>query len=340
MNPMAQPVSRSHRQAESCAFCGHTDSTTFEVEERMIGLGERFHYSRCSGCGAMVLIDLPADLSRYYPTNYYSFQPIEPHRTLTGWRRWLAVTRNRAIVFGTGGLGGLLAKRRSCWQATEVARWLRHSPVQSFDARVLDVGCGAGTRLVRMHEIGYSHLTGIDPFISTSRSIAPGLVVRKQALSEVTDGPYDLIMLHHSLEHMPDHQAELSAIRDRLAPDGAALIRIPMAGNRLIDRYGTKWVEWDAPRHLVLHTEQSIRKAIESVGLVVHRIDWDSDRFAYWASELYERGLALVDPQTGAFRRPEDHFTAEELAKFDALAEEDNRLGRASRAAIWVQRNT
>ncbi len=319
-----------------CPYCGHEHAEILRAEERMLGLGESFEYTRCLGCGAMELAQIPTDLGRYYPSNYYSFHPAEPQYAPSGWRAPLTRLQHRATVFGTGGIGGLLARRHKSWQAVEINRWLKHCPNRSFNARVLDVGCGNGLRLCRMFEIGYSDLTGVDPFVAADRSIRPGLRVRKQQLSEHRDGPYDLIMLHHSLEHMPDHGRVLTDINRLLSPKGACLIRIPMAGNRLISRYGARWVEWDAPRHLVLHTENSLRQLAKQAGFRVERVDWDSDRFAYWASELYQRGLSLVDPATGQHRDPTAHFTTDELSRFDQLAAEDNTLGQASRAAFWI----
>lgn len=321
-----------------CSYCGHDNAELLRAEERMLGRGESFEYTRCLGCGAMELAAIPADLGSYYPDNYYSFVPAEPKFTPSGWRAPLLRMQYRATVFGTGGLGSLLARRKKSWMAVDISRWLKHSPVRSQRARVLDVGCGNGLRLCSLHEIGYSDLTGVDPFVPANRQIRPGLRVLKQQLSETQDGPYDLIMLHHSLEHMPNHAAAMADIHRLLSSRGACLVRIPMAGGRPHAKYGNRWVEWDAPRHLVLHTETSFRHLAMSAGFRVIRVDWDSDRFAYWASELYERDLSLVDSATGKHRDPADHFSEAELTKFDELAAEDNRLGQASRAAFWLMK--
>ncbi len=301
----------------------------------MLGLHDSFEYARCQNCGAMELIDVPHDLARYYPDSYYSFQAVDPSPAPSGWKAPIKILRNRAAVFGSWGVGGLLALHRKPWQAAEISSWLRLSPVRSFKARVLDVGCGSGHRLCRMHTVGFTDLTGVDPF-ATDRQIRTGLRIRRQYLSETNDGPYDLIMFHHSLEHMPEHAKVMADIRRLLSPQGACLIRIPMAGNRLIEKYDTRWVEWDAPRHLVLHTESSFRELARKNGFKVNCVAWDSDRFSYWASELYQRGISLVDPATGLHRAPSEFFTTAELKHFDELANEDNELGKASRAAFWI----
>ena len=322
--------------SRDCDYCGHGTAEISLVQERMIGIGEQFPYARCQGCQSIVLLDIPKELSSYYPKNYYSYVQTEPKRTLSGWRRPLAILRNQSLLFGTKGLGAFLARYRGDRQANQIGHWIQHSPVQRFDARVLDVGCGSGSRLCRMHEIGYSRLVGIDPFIAGDRQIRDGLAIRKQSLEQVADGPYDLIMLHHSLEHMTQHDAAMNTIKGLLSPHGACLIRIPLADNNLIEQYGTRWVEWDAPRHLVLHSTDSFRRLAHRTGFRIHRIDWDSDRFGYWASELYMRGISLIDPATSEFRNPEDHFSPEELQQFDTRAQEDNQNSRACRAAFWL----
>lgn len=319
-----------------CDYCSHGTAEVILVEERMMGTKEEFPYARCLGCKSIILLDIPEDLSAYYPSHYYSYAPAEPKRTLSGWRRPLLLLRNRSLLFGKKGLGALLARYRSDWRASEVGEWLKHSPVQRFDARVLDVGCGSGRRLCRMHEIGYSHLVGIDPFVAGDRQIRPGLVIRQQSLEQVTDGPYDLIMLHHSLEHMIQHEDVLNSIKGLLSPQGACLIRIPMADNVLMERYGTRWVSWDAPRHLVLHSTDSFHRLAASTGFHISRVDWDTNRFEYWVSELYLRGTTLIDPATSEFRKPEDHFSPEELKQFDARCQENNRNSRAGHGAFWL----
>ena len=41
----------------------------------MFGLRDQFLYGECESCHSLQLLDLPTDMSRYYPPGYYSFAP-------------------------------------------------------------------------------------------------------------------------------------------------------------------------------------------------------------------------------------------------------------------------
>ena len=60
--------------AEMCSLCGGAGPRSLiHARETMFGTGEEFDYSECGSCGALQLMDPPADLSPYYPSSYYSY---------------------------------------------------------------------------------------------------------------------------------------------------------------------------------------------------------------------------------------------------------------------------
>ena len=79
------------------------------------------------------------------------------------------------------------------------------------DSRILDVGYGDGALLNALSASGYRDLTGIDPFVEPIEPPAPGVRVLSTHPRRGA-GTYDIVMLHHSLEHLPD-PAQRSAAR-------------------------------------------------------------------------------------------------------------------------------
>src|SRR5262245_52545571 len=62
-----------------CKICRHSDRNMIHsIREMMFGTRESFEYIECSRCGCIQIADIPDDISRHYPPDYYSFS--EPYR--------------------------------------------------------------------------------------------------------------------------------------------------------------------------------------------------------------------------------------------------------------------
>jgi 2-polyprenyl-3-methyl-5-hydroxy-6-metoxy-1,4-benzoquinol methylase len=105
----------------------------------------------------------------------------------------------------------------------------------------LDVGCGYGKLLLRMKRDGFLNLTGVDPYIEEDIHYRNGVKVFKKQIFELTE-QYDLIMSHHSLEHMAQPLEVLKKIYELLKPKKYAIIRIPVASSYSWRHYGVNWV--------------------------------------------------------------------------------------------------
>jgi SAM-dependent methyltransferase len=287
----------------------------------MLGLRDPFHYHHCTACGCLQLLDPPADLSRYYPESYYSFHTGFLDRK--GLRRRMRMVRDRYVIFGEGFLGRILLR----WfphPYPDLHRWLRSGAV-GREARILDVGCGSGELLWGLSGVGFRHLLGIDPFLQREMVIDDRVRLERRSIEEV-EGEFDVIMLHHALEHIPDQHGAFRSIARLLAPDGYALIRIPILGYAW-EHYGTDWYQLDAPRHFVLHSLDSIRLLGERHGLRLEAVEYDSTEYQFIGSELYRRDIPLVEL--------DGHFTDAEVAEFRRRADALNREGRGDSAAFY-----
>ena len=206
-------------------------------------------------------------------------------------------------------------------------RWMSPHLNINFDSKILDVGSGSGKLLVKMKSFGFKNLTGIDPFLAEDGIQQPGLNVFKKDLFQVKE-KYDLIMLHHSFEHMESPLKVFQHLANLLNPKGVLLIRIPVADSYAFRTYGIHWVELDAPRHYFLHTKKSINHLAGQNGLKVNHISFDSTHFEIIGSERYVKGLTFSDPNT--------IFTKEDKKKIAAQVEKLNQNQDASRACFYL----
>lgn len=311
-----------------CRICGNADGNrTHRVREMMLGTRDPFVYFQCGQCGCLQIDDYPEDISRYYPTDYYAYQANDPAARYRLKDR-LRDARDRYLVFGTGLVG-------RCYAAFRPTSSLRRlAPLGlTTESRVLDVGCGAGGFLRRLHRLGFRYLTGIDAFIPESREFTQHYRILKADLTSVT-GQFDFIVLNHSLEHMPDQAAQLAELARLLAVGGTCMIRVPVVTGAAWERFGADWVQLDAPRHYYLHSEKSLALLASRTGLELMSVEYDSTGFQFVGSELYRRDIPLRESGAASSRL----FTRTQLRQFEAEARRLNQAGRGDQAVFCFRK--
>jgi SAM-dependent methyltransferase len=281
-------VGGSQRASGSCRVCGNeAGNRAHQAREMMFGLRDAFRYLECAACGTLALETPPPDLAKYYPPNYYSFQP----RTgIYGF----AKARQARHSFGQPDLIGRLVAMFLGPEGSVAALKQIQPPLQ---ARILDVGSGSGAFLQTLAGLGFVSLYGIDPFLPEAEVRGRGFLIERKSLAQ-TEGVFDVITLNHVFEHMPDPLPTLQEIRRHLAPRGIALIRIPVADCFAWRRFGVNWVQLDCPRHLFLHTRRGMELLAGKAGLQVVRTMHDSTSFQLWGSRLYEKDIPLASPRS------------------------------------------
>jgi SAM-dependent methyltransferase len=326
------------RTTTACQICGTSTGNFVTTREMMFGTRERFTYFECGNCGCLQLLDIPDDLTPYYPEGYYSFSPSPSIPTRSVLRRWLNDWRTAGSIFGHNPLSWLLSQVRPGPDHSRIAEMLRPTGVRNLGAKILDVGCGAGGLLQGMADAGFRRLVGIDPFTTPRTDGSGRLRILATTIDQLQEADFDLVMSHHSLEHMVNQIDMLRQMRRVLKDDGVCLIRIPVASSEVWRRYRENWVELDPPRHLVVHTRRSFEAAANDAGFRLVHAKYDDSNFGYWGSELYLADISLTDPVTRKFRSPLSHFEPQQLAEFERLAQAANARQDGGRAAFYLRK--
>jgi len=252
-----------------CRICGSGRTRAIHgAREMMLGFGDEFIYFKCESCGCLQISEQPENLARYYPASYYSFD-VEESGFKALVRDWLTLN-GPSLLFGSKNWF-----KRGNWRSVATV---------PRNARILDVGCGAGSFVRQLSRLGFSDLTGLDPFIEASRVYSSNVRLIKGQLENLT-GSFDVVMLHHSLEHMWDQVGAATKIRSLLSDGGQAIIRVPTVDSYAWERYYTNWANLDPPRHFYLHSRVSIRELLENSGFVVEQIIDDANEFGIVGSE-------------------------------------------------------
>jgi SAM-dependent methyltransferase len=272
----------------------------------MFGTRDEFTYWECSVCGCLQIARIPERLGDYYPDDYYSFS-----LHLNALELWLYRAYFKAPQLAS------LFRRARAFQSVIEAK-------PKCGARILDVGCGSGKLVSVLRNIGFDAY-GTDPFAKAETHY-----VRRGSLEDAEDN-WDLIMFHHSLEHMPNQVAVLRSARQKLARDGTCLVRIPVAAWAW-QHYKRNWVQLDAPRHLIIHTLDSFSRASELAGFHTGQITFDSTAFQFYGSELYARDMPQKDKDSKSAQ-----FSKATMRSFKARAIDLNRQQLGDQASFYLR---
>jgi SAM-dependent methyltransferase len=321
----------------TCPACWSEKSRRFVAREMLYGTGEEFEYAECLECLTLHLVDVPTDLSRFYPPDYLgSFDGVSDPRVARA-RLALQRCKTRLSLAGQSSLAGLFTRLGANYQPPGWVdfdwQWLKKTGA-STDSRILEVGCGPGWLLHSLQRLGFKYITGLDTY---QERVLPGLLVHRFDIENLS-GQFDVIMLHHSLEHMHEPRRVLSTLVRLLDDRGTILIRIPVSGCWAWKTYGADWVQLDAPRHLVIPSIEGMRKLVAHSGLRISDIVFDSTALQLYGSEQYRRGIPLRDSRSHFVNPKGGLFSPAEIEKFDIHARQLNELGEADQAAFYLQR--
>jgi 2-polyprenyl-3-methyl-5-hydroxy-6-metoxy-1,4-benzoquinol methylase len=277
----------------ACRVCNNCEGNYFFVAREMLkGTRAVFQYMECGACRCLQIISPPEDMSGYYDN--HSYGSFLKHRKFF-FKDWIRRVRNRYSIRRIGGLAGLFLStvKPIPRDFTIVGEYATTA------SRILDVGCGAGSYVNDLREIGFKNAAGIDPYIKENLYYTNGTVILKSYIEDVSDS-YDVILSHHSLEHVPNPLGTLIAIRQRLSLGGICILTVPVAES-LYRKYKSDCYLIQAPQHFYLFSIKSINILAMQAGFSIESIIREADTNFDWyvSSELWSQNIA-----SNEFKKP------------------------------------
>jgi ubiquinone/menaquinone biosynthesis C-methylase UbiE len=234
-----------------CYYCGETACTDFvSAQDDLTGKPGNFRFVTCNNCG--LAYQTPRIRVEHIPA-WYDDEYIS-HRKKTNWGI-LTPLYNRAM------------NKHDRDKDALISRYVKLGP----ESQVVDVGCGSGTFLARIHDHYGSQVSGVD-FKNLTHLPSFQHVKFHHGLfyeQNLPENAFDLVTMWHFLEHDYDPVRTLATARNLLKPDGRLIIEIPRLDSVTFRMYRERWPGLQAPQHTVLYTKQMLLKFIERSDLEV-----------------------------------------------------------------------
>lgn len=253
-------------QRPFCPLCGGIGDILYsEMQDRMFAVPGNWPLKKCPSpeCGLCWLDPSPveADIPMFY-VNYLTHERNDPNQQFS--------LRLYSLLYG----GYMVASYVP--SALLGLNKARHQMSHMFlndmkPGRLLDVGCGNGVFLRRMHDLGWS-VTGIDfdsKAIENARKLHDGgLTFMNTDLSgaRFTNDSFDAITMSHVIEHVPDPVALLGEARRILKPGGRLVVTTPNVQSFGHEKFRDCWSGLDAPRHLQVFSLPALQKCAHKAG--------------------------------------------------------------------------
>lgn len=250
----------------ACPVCQNSQSVDIRKFTNHAFPGETYHLQVCRYCALQFLNPRPlqAEMGRYYPRLYYKLAGVD--QALSPWKKmalssWHGYPADRQPFIYRAFLGLIqpLLKGNIGGQIPEFVA----------EGVLLEVGCGRGKNLIKMRDLGW-RVYGCDIGADALRFAQQqyGLPVCWTGADRLpyADGSFDAVLLRHVIEHLHYPRQAMAEIHRTLKPGGKLLITTPNSDSLGNSLFGSNWLHYDPPRHLMIYNQQSLTALLELSG--------------------------------------------------------------------------
>jgi SAM-dependent methyltransferase len=256
ISSQVRPAEQNFRELVDCPFCKSVrysvvtrpDISDYGHSLEPIFKNMQFQMAQCADCGTVYQRNRPKPqhLGQFYETgDYHCYESL----------------LNRGMIIRTAAIAS----------AKNVVKDIDRLRPHRTDT-VVDFGCGSGSWIELFKLVGAPwNVIGTEIFPAlceaVERSGAKCLVADHDTIDKVLPhGSVDCLFMHHVIEHVPSPLEFFKKARTVLTDDGIIYGQTPNWRCWEHSIFGTNWVQWHLPHHLVVFDFDTMAAHAEAAG--------------------------------------------------------------------------
>lgn len=287
MRTLMNTQNRNNPGRSFCIICGSPTRLflqgLYDTRHGYPGIFDIYRCTYCQFCRTVPALSreqIPDVYSQYYPQRLFTprmiLEKLRENGKRTRWEKWIDGGDTECHTFVKPG------------------------------SRVLDVGCGNCSSLMKLRETGACEVIGIDvDFTIGQLAKELDLNVHIGQLADLPHktGTFDYILARQVIEHDPEPDRMLSEMKKRLAPKGTIVLSLPNVNSFYQHLFKSDWLHWHVPYHINHFSGKSISLLAHRCGLSIQ--DLRTATPTMWTlQQLRQRRITVQNGQRDTYWDP------------------------------------
>jgi SAM-dependent methyltransferase len=150
--------------------------------------------------------------------------------------------------------------------------------------RVLDIGCGPGWLLSAMNDGWEKHGVELSAAAAEHASQYGDIFIGPFEDSNHEPGSFDLVVMYHVIEHLPDPVDALRRSHELLREGGRLVLGTPDFDSGCARRFGNQYRMLHDPTHISLFSNDSMHRCLRDAGLGIDKVE-----YPYFETQWFDR---------------------------------------------------
>lgn len=140
--------------------------------------------------------------------------------------------------------------------------------------RILDIGCGLGFLLSGLKDGWEKHGVEVSRFAARHAGELGTVFCGELHEAQYPDEYFDVIVMHHVIEHLEDPISTILEVRRILKPGGILLLGTPDFDSGCARRFGENYRLLHDDTHVSLFTNDSMHRFLRDHGFIIDRVEY------------------------------------------------------------------